>query len=47
MTEDRKRYGLILEQTILDNMTLAGLKPISGRFLTDRYARNWPQCANR
>ncbi|PYS86276.1 MAG: xylose ABC transporter ATP-binding protein [Acidobacteria bacterium] len=36
VTEDRKRYGLILEQTIADNMTLAGLKPISGRFLTDR-----------
>ncbi len=36
VTEDRKRYGLILEQTILDNMTLAGLKSISGRFLTDR-----------
>jgi len=26
VTEDRKRYGLILEQAILDNMTLAGLK---------------------
>ncbi|CAN5387899.1 xylose ABC transporter ATP-binding protein [soil metagenome] len=36
VTEDRKRYGVILEQTILDNMTLAGLKTISGRFLTDR-----------
>lgn len=36
VTEDRKRYGLILEQTILDNMTLAGLKSISGRFLTNR-----------
>jgi D-xylose transport system ATP-binding protein len=36
VTEDRKRFGLILEQTILDNMTLAGLKNISGRFLTDR-----------
>ncbi|MFN6962513.1 MAG: xylose ABC transporter ATP-binding protein [Pyrinomonadaceae bacterium] len=36
VTEDRKRYGLILEQTILDNMTLAGLKEISGRFLTNR-----------
>jgi len=36
VTEDRKRFGLILEQTILDNMTLAGLKKISGRFLTDR-----------
>jgi D-xylose transport system ATP-binding protein len=36
VTEDRKRYGLILEQTILDNMTLACLKNISGRFITDR-----------
>ncbi|MGH9949320.1 MAG: sugar ABC transporter ATP-binding protein [Pyrinomonadaceae bacterium] len=36
VTEDRKRYGLILDQTISDNMTLAGLKPISGRFLTNR-----------
>lgn len=36
VTEDRKRYGLILEQTILDNMTLAGLHDISGAFLTHR-----------
>ena len=36
VTEDRKRFGLILEQTILDNMTLAGLKIISGSFLTNR-----------
>ncbi len=36
VTEDRKRFGLILEQTILDNMTLAGLKRISGAFLTNR-----------
>ena len=36
VTEDRKRYGLILEQTILDNMTLAGLRKISGRFITNR-----------
>jgi len=36
VTEDRKRFGLILLQTILDNMTLAGLKSISGRFLTNR-----------
>ncbi|CAN5450587.1 xylose ABC transporter ATP-binding protein [soil metagenome] len=34
VTEDRKRFGLILEQTILDNSTLAGLKRISGAFLT-------------
>ncbi len=36
VTEDRKRFGLILEQTILDNMTLAGLRKISGHFITDR-----------
>ena len=36
VTEDRKRFGLILEQTILDNMTLAGLRTISGRLLTNR-----------
>lgn len=35
VTEDRKRYGLILDQTILRNMTLAGLKALSGRFVTD------------
>ena len=34
VTEDRKRYGLILDQTIMDNSTLAGLKQISGEFLT-------------
>ena len=34
VTEDRKRFGLILEQTISDNSTLAGLKQISGTFLT-------------
>jgi len=36
VTEDRKRFGLILDQTILDNMTLAGLRRISGKFLTNR-----------
>jgi ABC-type sugar transport system ATPase subunit len=36
VTEDRKRFGLLLEQSILDNMTLAGLKRISGVFLTHR-----------
>jgi D-xylose transport system ATP-binding protein len=36
VTEDRKRFGLILDQTILDNSTLAGLKRISGAFLTHR-----------
>jgi D-xylose transport system ATP-binding protein len=34
VTEDRKRFGLVLDQTILSNMTLAGLRRISGRFLT-------------
>ncbi len=36
VTEDRKRFGLILEQTISDNMTLAGLKQISGAFITHK-----------
>ncbi|MGB7207069.1 MAG: xylose ABC transporter ATP-binding protein [Pyrinomonadaceae bacterium] len=36
VTEDRKRFGLILEQTILDNMTLAGLRSISGKLITNR-----------
>jgi D-xylose transport system ATP-binding protein len=36
VTEDRKRFGLILEQTIMDNMTLAGLRAISGKILTNR-----------
>ena len=35
VTEDRKRYGLVLDQTILNNMTLAGLARISGRFVTN------------
>jgi D-xylose transport system ATP-binding protein len=38
VTEDRKRYGLILDQTILRNMTLAGLGKLSGRFITDEDA---------
>lgn len=36
VTEDRKRYGLILDQTIIDNMTLASLRTVSGRFITNR-----------
>jgi ABC-type sugar transport system ATPase subunit len=36
VTEDRKRLGLILEQTVLNNMTLAGLADLSGRFITHR-----------
>ncbi len=35
VTEDRKRFGLVLDQSILKNMTLAGLKKISGRFVTN------------
>ena len=35
VTEDRKRFGLVLDQTILNNMTLAGLRRVSGRFFTD------------
>jgi ABC-type sugar transport system ATPase subunit len=35
VTEDRKRFGLILDQTILNNMTIAGLSRLSGRFVTD------------
>ena len=38
VTEDRKRYGLILDQTILRNMTLACLKSVSGRFITSEDA---------
>lgn len=36
VTEDRKRFGLILEQKILDNMTIAALKNVSGKFLTNQ-----------
>lgn len=36
VTEDRKRFGLILDQSILDNLTLAGLKEISGPFIRNR-----------
>ncbi len=36
VTEDRKRLGLILEQTILNNMTLAGLRRISGNYVTNQ-----------
>ncbi|HEY0547333.1 MAG TPA: ATP-binding cassette domain-containing protein [Pyrinomonadaceae bacterium] len=35
VTEDRKRFGLVLEQTILHNMTLAALRQVSGSFVTD------------
>lgn len=35
VTEDRKRYGLVLDQTIVNNSTLASLKKVSGRFVTN------------
>ena len=38
VTEDRKRYGLVLDQTVLHNMTLASLPRVSGRIMTNRDA---------
>jgi D-xylose transport system ATP-binding protein len=35
VTEDRKRFGLLLEHTIVTNLTLAALKRISGPLITD------------
>lgn len=35
VTEDRKKYGLLLDQTIVINLTLAALKKISGPVVTD------------
>jgi D-xylose transport system ATP-binding protein len=35
VTEDRKRFGLVLDQTISKNTTLAALRKISGRFVTN------------
>lgn len=35
VTEDRKRSGLVLDQTILANITLASLARVSGRFVTN------------
>ncbi|HLJ73821.1 MAG TPA: ATP-binding cassette domain-containing protein [Thermoanaerobaculia bacterium] len=34
VTEDRKRYGLLLDQTIVVNLTLAALKRLSGPLMT-------------
>jgi len=34
--EDRKRSGLVLEQSILSNMTLAALQQVAGRFVTSQ-----------
>ncbi len=36
VTEDRKRYGLILEKSILENATLASLKKFAKAFITDK-----------
>ncbi len=33
-TEDRKRYGIFLDQTIVENLTLAALKRLSGAVVT-------------
>ena len=38
VTEDRKRFGLLLDQTIVDNLTLAALKRLSGPLVTHRDA---------
>lgn len=38
VTEDRKRFGLVVDQTILKNMTLAALTDLSGRFVTNEHA---------
>ena len=35
VTEDRKRYGLLLDQSIVINLTLAALKRLSGPVVTD------------
>ena len=37
VTEDRKRYGLVLEHSILDNMTLTALSDLCGGNLIDRH----------
>jgi D-xylose transport system ATP-binding protein len=36
VTEDRKRFGLVLDHTILTNMTLAALKNLSSGLLTHK-----------
>ncbi len=35
VTEDRKQSGLVLDQSILSNMTLVALQQVSGRLVTD------------
>ena len=37
VTEDRKRSGLIIDQSILNNMTLPAMRAVSGRMVRDRY----------
>jgi D-xylose transport system ATP-binding protein len=36
VTEDRKRSGLVLDQSVLSNMTLVALREVSGRFVTNQ-----------
>jgi D-xylose transport system ATP-binding protein len=36
VTEDRKRYGLILDKNILENTTLASLESFANMFVTDK-----------
>jgi D-xylose transport system ATP-binding protein len=35
VTEDRKRFGLLLEQSIVSNLTIAALERLSGSIITD------------
>jgi D-xylose transport system ATP-binding protein len=35
VTEDRKRSGLVLDESVLRNMTLVALKRVSGKFITN------------
>lgn len=37
VTEDRKRYGLFLDDTIVHNMTLVCLKRLAGKFVTNAH----------
>jgi D-xylose transport system ATP-binding protein len=38
VTEDRKKYGLLLDQTVAVNVTLAALRRVTGSMLTDEDA---------
>jgi D-xylose transport system ATP-binding protein len=38
VTEDRKRYGLVIEKSIFENTTLASLKKFAKGFVTDKIA---------